>query len=385
MVGASTEETVVNPRVSVGTRYSDSLFVVGVVAGPILLAVAAFLYYSDGDLSVPAAVLAGIGGLFLLVGFLRLLVVVVGRRWITETDDGFVYTAGGREHPFDDADVLELATKVNARFNNGVPKANVRSGTLRVDSPAFREPIPFKYEWPLTREDPLIDLFERLLNRLAKRAEKELARDGELAGDGWALTRDGLEYPAADGPEVLRYEHMSAAEVVDGKVCVWASGEPLPAVKVPLDTPNAPVLLQVLVKRLADRPPDDADDPESLGRVIFERDKSNTPAVFICGGIAAILLFLAGAAVLYFIITGNPADRPPLLFAILLQGGAAGLAAVLWFGRQNILRCHARGVCRLRNGKRTEMRYDEMKGVHLLGHPPLPQRGVHGHGAHHAI
>ena len=32
----------------------------------------------------------------------------------------------------------------------------------------------------------------------------------------------------------------------------------------------------------------------------------------------------------------------------------------MWFGRQNILRCHARGVCRIKNGTTTEMRYDEV-------------------------
>jgi hypothetical protein len=250
---------------------------------------------------------------------------------------------------------------LTSRFANGVPMANVRTGTVRVDSPDFPQPIAFQYEWPLNREDPLIDLFERLLGRLAKRAETDLARDGEFVGDGWALTRDGLEFPAAEGTELLRFEHMTAAEVVDGKVCVWASGEPRPVFRAPLDSPNAPVLLQVLVKRLAARPPDENDDPESLGRVIFERDTSHKPATMLVGGTVAVLLFLGGAAVLYFYLTGNAADRPPLVFALVLHAFAAGLAAVLWFGRRNVLRCHARGVCRIKNSKTTEMRYDEVK------------------------
>ncbi len=350
-----------NDRVSVGTSYSDSLFVVGVIAGPILLGVAAFLFATTDDLIALVGILAGLGALFLLVGLLRLAVVVTGRKWLADTDRGFVFVAGGREHKFEDEDVRELATKVTARFANGIPKANVRAGTLRVDAPAFPHPIAFKYEWPLDREDPLIDLFERLLNRLTKQAEKELARDGELAGDGWALTRDGLEVPAADGTELLRFGHITAAEVVDGKVCVWVSGEARPAFRAPLDSPNAPVLLQLLAKRLADRPPDDADDPESLGRVIFERNTSHTPLTMLVGGTVAVLLFLGGAAVLYYCLTEPPNNRPPFLFPIILHVAAAGLGAVLWFGRQNVLRCHARGVCRLKNHKATEMRYDEVK------------------------
>ncbi len=349
-----------NDRVSVGTSYSDSLFLFGVVTGPILLGVAAYLYATTDDLLALVAILAGLGGLFLLVGLLRLAVVVVGRQWLEDTDRGFVHVAGGREHKFDDEDVQELATKVTSRFANGVPKANVRSGTLRVDSPAVPQPIAFKYEWTLTREDPLIDLFERLLGRLARRAEQDLAGNGELVGDGWALIRDGLEFPAADGPELLRFEHMSAAEVVDGKVCVWASGEPRPVFTALLDSPNAPVLLHVLAKRLAARPPDENDDPESLGRVIFERNKSHTPLTLFVGTLFVVVLFLAGVAALYFYLTEPANNHPPLIFAIIPSVAAAGLAAVLWFGRQNILRCHARGVCRLKNYKATEMRYDEV-------------------------
>jgi hypothetical protein len=351
----------VNDRVSVGTSYADTGFILCLVFGPAGLLGGALLLKSgtnDGQLFGPF--LGGLGLILLVIAFARAAYLAAGRKWLTDTDRGFVLTAHGREHKFEDEDVLELAAKVSTRFANGLPKANTRAGTLRIDSPAFPRPVAFKYEWPLNAEDPLIDLFERLLNRLTKQAEGELARDGELVGDGWALTRDGLELPAADEFEVVRFERMTAAEVVDGKVCVWASGEPRPVLSVALDTPNAPVLLQVLEKRLADRPPDENDDPESLGRVIFERNTSNTPATMFLGLMVASCLFLLGLAVLFFYVTGNPGARPPLGLAIGLNCAGVGLALGLWLGRQNILRCHARGVCRLKNGKVTEMRYDEM-------------------------
>jgi hypothetical protein len=352
----------VNDRVSVGTSYADSWFILGLVFGLLGLFGGAAIFASEGD-RVLAVIVAGVGLMLLAMGVARGVWVAAGRRWITDTDNGFILTAHGREHKFDDEEVLELAARMTTRFANGVPKANVRKGTLRVDSPLFPRPIAYRYEWPLNREDPLIDLFERLLGRLARQAEKELARDGELTGDGWALTRDGLELPGAGEPEVLRFERMAAAEVVDGKVCVWEAGEPKPVFQVPLDTPNAPVLLEVLVKRLADRPAGDdhLDDPESLGRVIFERNTSHGPATLFVGLLFAVVLFLGGAAALYFFLTQPPANRPPLVMSIIPSVIAAVLAAVLWFGRQNVLRCHARGVCHLKNGKATEMRYDEVK------------------------
>jgi hypothetical protein len=351
-----------NDRVSVGTSFADTAFILCLVAGPIGLGGGAVIFAGEGD-RVLAVIVAGVGLMLLVLGLARGVWLAAGRRWICDTDRGFVLEAHGREHKFDDDEVLELAAKTTTRFANGVPKANVRKGTLRVDSALFPKPVAFRYEWPLDREDPLLDLFERLLGRLAKQAEKELARDGELVGDGWSLTRDGLELPAADEPAVLRFERMAAAEVVDGQVCVWESGEPKPVFQVPLDTPNAPVLLEVLVKRLADRPAGDdhLDDPESLGRVIFERDASHTKATLFVGGLFAVGLFLGGAAALYFFLTLPPADRPPLVLSIIPSVIAAAVAAALWFGRQNVLRCHARGVCHLKNGKTTEMRYDEVK------------------------
>ncbi len=350
-----------NDRVSVGTSYADTLFVLLNVLACLGLFAGGLVYATGGEPTVAVGLVAA-GGFVALLALARGLWLAAGRQWIEDTDDGFVLVARGREHTIDEDDVVELATTATTRFANGIPKANVRKGTLRVDAAAFPRPVAFRYEWPLTREDPLLDLWGRLLDRLATRAERELARDSELVGDGWALTRDGLEFPpTADGPDGLRFDRIAAAEVVDGQVCVWAVGEPRPCFKVKLDSPNAPVLLQVLVKRLADRPPDEDDDPESLGRVIFERDTSHSAAAVFVGTVFAVGLFIGGAAALYFYITGVPNDRPPLGLAVGLHVGAAVLAAALWFGRQNVLRCHARGVCRVRNGKATEMRYDEVK------------------------
>jgi hypothetical protein len=354
----------VNDRVSVGTRYADTAFILCLVFAPLAVVGGGLplLTCDRGDVARDFGLaFFGLGVLLAVVAVGRGMWIAAGRMWIEDTDHGFVLTVSGVEHEFDDEEVLELAAKVTTRFANGHPKASVRKGTLRVDSPDFPQPVAFRYEWPLNREDPLIDLFDRLLNRLTKQAEKELARDGELAGSGWALTRDGLEFPLADETEVVRFDRMAAVDVVDGEVCVWASGEERPAFKVKLDTPNAPVLLQVLTKRLAERPPDDRDDPETLGRVIFERDTSHSKAAMFLGLLVAVALFLGGAAALYFYFTGRPNDRPPLVMAVLLHLFAAALAAALWFGRQNVLRCHARGVRRLKNGKATEMRYDEVK------------------------
>lgn len=349
-----------NDRVSVGTSYSDTLFVLLIVAACLGLFAGGLVYAIGGEQPF-VVVLLSAGGVAAVLAVARGVWIAAGRQWIEDTDDGFVLVAGGREHKLEDADVRELATKSNTRFANGIPKANVRTGTFRVDAAVFPRPVAFRYEWPLNREDPLIDLWVRLLDRLANQAERELARDGELVGEGWALTRDGLVFPPTpDGSDELPFDRVAAAEVVDHQVCVWAVGEARPCFKVNLDSPNAPVLLQVLAKRLADRPPDD-EDPESLGRVIFERDSSHSALTIFIGTVFAVGLFIGGAAALYYYLTGMPNDRPPLALAIGLNIGAAVIALVLWFGRQNVLRCHARGVCRVRNGKATEMRYDEVK------------------------
>ncbi|MCU0705650.1 MAG: hypothetical protein MUF18_16880 [Fimbriiglobus sp.] len=350
-----------NDRVRVGTTYADGWFILCLLLGVAGLVGGGVVAFRRGD-AVLAAVIGGFGLILLTLATARGVWIAANRKWIEDTDPGFLLTANGQKHEFDDDEVLELATKVTTRFSNGWPKANVRTGTLRLNSPAFPKPVAFRYEWPLSREDPLFDLFDRLLVRLARRAEKELAQNGEVAGEGWALLRDGLEYPGPEGPEVLPFEEVAAAEAIDGRVCVWAKGVPRPAFQVSLDSPNAPVLLQVLAKRLADRPTDPAtDDPETLGRVIFERDISHTKAALVLGGLVAFMLFALGGASLYFAATKPGMSLAPWVIGGGLHLGAVALAVHLWWGQQNILRCHARGVCRVRNGKTTEMRYDEVK------------------------
>ena len=347
-------------RISIGSTYSDAWYIVCWVVGG-LFVLGGLIVAAAAQVLLPAAILAGIGGIFFLLAVLRGIGIANRRRWLTATRDGFVLEDKRGEFEFDDEVITDLGTWAKVRFANGAPKAVTRTGALFIQSDEFASRFEFRYEFGLNEDDPLGQFVERNLERLTEASAKAMAGGREVSGDDWVLDRDGLTYAEKGEDRTVSLAKLTAVDIVDGKVCVWRTGEPMPVVKVPAPSPNALVLFRVLSKRFEGKPPVESEDDGTLGRVLFERDKSLTATLRVLLLIFASLFALMGAGVGAAGLTGNPRE-PAMLFVAFGVFVFAGLMvfATLRY-RTNIFRCHAFGVARVTTRGETSMRFKEVR------------------------
>ncbi len=347
-------------RISIGSTYADAWYIVCWVVGGLFLLIALVVAAAAQEL-LPAAILAGVGGIFFLLAVLRGIGIAGRRRWLTATRDGFVLEDKRGEFEFDDEVITDLGTWAKVRFANGVPKAVTRTGALFIQSDEFASRLEFKYEFGLNEDDPLGKFVERNLERLTEASAKAMAAGREVSGDDWVLDKDGLTYAEKGEDRTVSLAKLAAVDIVDGKVCVWRTGVPMPVVKVPAPSPNALVLFRVLSKRFEGKPAAENEDDGTLGRVIFERDKSLTTTVlvllFILAGVFSILavgLAIAG-------LTGRPKEPALLLvgFGLMVLAGLMVFASLRY--RMNIFRCHVFGVARVTTRGETAMRFKEVR------------------------
>lgn len=347
-------------RVSIGSTYADAWYIVCWVFGGLFLLIALIVAAAAQEL-LPALILAGVGVVFFLLALIRGMGIAARRRWMTATPDGFVLEDRRGEFEFDDAVITDLGTWAKVRFANGEPKAVTRTGALFIQSEEFASRLEFRYEWPLNQDDPLGKFIERNLERLTEQAVRAMAAGREVSGDDWVLDRGGLTYAEKGGEQTVGLKDLTAVDIVDGKVCVWRAGEPMPVVKVPAPSPNALVLYRVLTKRFEGQPPPEERDDGSLGRVIFERDKSLGSGTLVLLMILAVLLGFGGGALIVVGLTSKPSEMAMALtgFGLFVLAGLMVFASL--FFRKNIFRCHAFGIARVTTRGETQMRFKDMR------------------------
>ncbi len=347
-----------------GGYNSDNLFVCCIGFGSVGAIVGILLYFLA---AVPEYGLwiASAGAVLLGMAFLRFLSLRSQRLWLEDLEENeFRLSSHRRTVELNDADLVEMTTNVSTHFENGVPKNGKRKTTLLLDAPEFPVELELDYKWPVKNNDPLAELFERWHTAMMTKAEQELQTEGVLVGTNWSLTRDDVSYQpdgkAKADEESVPIRDIAAAEIVDRKVCVWAEGEDLPFLKVPLGTPNATALF-VLVNKFIVGKPSSAANTKGLGRVIFERNAGWTKAA-IGAGIFFGLILIVGGCLLIFVELQN---RPPTIGVYFLASGliviGVGLPIGGWLQRTNLLRCHERGLHRNINGKITDLRYEDIR------------------------
>lgn len=347
-------------RISIGSTYADAWYICCWVFGGLFLLIALIVAAAAQQLT-PAAVLAGIGVLFFLFAVIRGMGIASRRRWLTSTRTGFVLEDRRGEFEFEDEAITDLGTWAKVRFSNGAPKGVTRTGALFVQADEFASRLEFQYEWGLNEEDPLGDFIERNLERLTKQATRAMEGGKEVSGDDWVLDKDGLTYADKGEDRTVPMAKLAAVDIVDGKVCVWRTGEPMPVVKVPAPSPNALVLYRVLTKRFEGRPQSESEDDGTLGRVIFERNKSLTTATLV------MLFILSGVFTLIAIglVVVGLTSRPREPGMALAGGGVLVLSGLIVFAslfyRVNIFRCHALGVSRVTTRGEVSMRFKDVR------------------------
>jgi hypothetical protein len=226
----------------------------------------------------------------------------------------------------------------------------------------FRGNLDFRYVFPLAKPDPLEEFLDRNLHRLTKLASENLKANGELQGEQWTLDAKQLHFEEKRQSRTVMLAEIAAVDLVERKICIWLNDEELPAVRIPGDSQNAFVLLRLLQEEVKKRPARDDDDGESLGRIIFERNRSIKKAGYVvlgvvCGG---LLLLSIASVVAGLVEKGMPAAA--FIVASVLGALSGLIFLVTWLNRTNIFRCHAYGVSRITTikGQRT-MRYEDVR------------------------
>lgn len=344
-------------RISVGTSFGNGWFITAVViaVGGAFAGLSLIAFHPG-----PATVILGVAAVFVLIAMAKGFAIARGRKWVTPTDDGFVYEDRRGEFEFRDEDVVELGTWARTRFSNGVPKSILRDCLMVLSAGDFRGDLQFSFSFPVDKLDPLAEFLERNLDRLVKEATERIDKGDALVGDTWELDKKELVFTDKRRSEAFGAEELSAADVVDNKVCVWIRGEPKPVVQVPASSLNALVMLRVLGKRFEARGTKPDDDEPGLGRIIFERDNSTSTGLCVFAVVVGALMFLGGCVAAFFATQERNPTGPIVLAAILVLLGP-GIAVAVWFNRISILRCHSRGVARITTKMTKELEYKEVR------------------------
>jgi hypothetical protein len=210
------------------------------------------------------------------------------------------------------------------------------------------------------RADPLAELTDRLLERLRKRMQDDLARGGTTSGDGWHLSRTALTLGRPPSDQQLPLSEISAVETFDGQMCVWQRGIDMAIAKLPLSGRNVyllPGLVQPLLQRAAGQS-EAAAATVGLGRVLFERRPPRSLVLAL--EIGGITLVAVGAAMMATYLSRQNIDDGLLVAGILLPsiGALLGLLG-LWLAF-SCFRCHERGVCKTTLFSQKTLPYDDI-------------------------
>lgn len=344
------------PRVFVGKSYAEGTFGFAVlVAVASAAGIAAFLVTEELPGVVVLAVVAAIA---VVVAVVRGQAIAKTRRWVTPTDTGFVLEDRRGTFEFDDEWITDLGTWSKLRYSNGEPKGVVRKCHLVVRAGELVTDFTFEYEFGLNQTDPLAGFLDRNLDRLFEKAWADWHAGRSFDGDGWVLDRDGLTHGSGPKQVTLSVAEIAAVDVVDGKVSVWATGNPMPVLKIEGGTPNALILGRLLSKKLEERPKKDEEEPaDGLGRVIFERDHSTSMGTVIFFAFLSLFPAIFGAMVLF----SDMKSSERMLIAAGLFLGPPGITAAIYCTRVKILRCHTHGVCLVSTFKERKIQYKDVR------------------------
>ena len=147
-------------------------------------------------------------------------------------------------------------------------------------------------------------------------AKANLENGDTIEGKGWTL--DAKEMVCTDGRAASNFlvKDFTATDIVDGKVAIWVRGDPKPVVRIAAGSPNALVLVRVLLKQLAEKSPV-VEDSTGLGRIIFERDKSTQRGLLVFL-LAIFVLATIGGILLAIVESGNQRDHAGLIVGIIV-------------------------------------------------------------------
>lgn len=271
------------------------------------------------------------------------------RAWILPTDQGFLWTSRDGAEEFRDNQVHAMSLARERHFSAGLPTGTTWYCKLWVEAGDNLKPLNLKWHVKLGTPDPLALLVDRVCDNLFERSKRELDADGTIHGEGWQLSRSGLELRDRKQSLVLPLDEITAAEMVDRHLCIWVQGREEPCWRIKEKSENAHLLGMLLGDHLAARPARSNMPVEGLGRILFERRLDRGGAIF--GMALGAFLTMMGAALLL----------GAKIWGLLLVPLGLGLGFFAWTRLPGSFRCHEFGVCRTRWRGKDEIRHEEVQ------------------------
>jgi hypothetical protein len=212
------------------------------------------------------------------------------RRDLEIAPDGFAMIDRRGRREFEDGEVQALAFRSRSAAVGTVAVQRGRA-SLWVDGREGPDRLELDWEYPDAEPDPLAQFLGRIADLLHARAVKAIDSGLTIEGEGWELSRQGLQ--VGEAFEIMPFTSIAKAEYHDGYLMIWSTGQVEPSVKFVEGTKNDAILHAILIERIpAPRPEDRLADPstEGLGRVLFERRPSLSDKIALWG----LCLLLAG-------------------------------------------------------------------------------------------
>jgi hypothetical protein len=335
------------------------------IRGTIFVAMAGLVALGAGVLvlwvakPVPAAMLVLTGLVICKAASIGHAVNVRRRVYLEIDDGGFRVRDRHGEVDYCDEDVSALAVDVEQVCANGTIIAIRRRATLQVAG-ITDAVIQMDYTFPPGENaDPLGELFGRLRAMLLARFREQVANGRQVAGEGWSLADEMLVICRGDTQERHRCGDLAAVNLVEHQVYVWERGTAEPVLRVPLTTLNAWALAALLQERLpVDAAHEDERVADGLGRIIFDRDKSWSPAVVVAAVLVALGLASGGIALISLGVLQHLNGMLTVGVGMALLAGAIATLTLCY--HVNILRVHSLGVTRTTVFGTRDIRYAEV-------------------------
>lgn len=282
---------------------------------------------------LPAFLLAVFGGLSLYRE--------ISRRWEPVLfEQGITLRRGSRLVAFRFDEIREVVLREKELLVNGALAALQWEVTLRSDAAR----ATFRLRAPEGHADQAGEFLGQLRASLAAAAGQRLREGATLAGQGWRLTGAAFHAGSQDVP----FDMVAGAGLAGGgRVALWRMGEEKPFFTVPLRSPNAVVLHDVLAERLPTH-------EIGLGRFLFEKRARSFPALLL-GATGVVSFALAAWLIL------QEGGLPSLALAGLVCGVALSAGAYLMASRG--FRCYEHGLVKFSPLGEQELRFSEVRGV----------------------
>jgi hypothetical protein len=258
-----------NIPIQCGRSYREWWFLALILAAVSLLGGGLMLLAVKQPFAASVLIVGGVAAFSVLMSA---LLIARSRFQVEITPGGFRVRDRRGEREFSDDRVICASLSNRSNYTNGLLQSTTRTFDVWVEGESGSERIKIANRIGLGASDPLMPLVERVHAHLYERAHSALAAGQPFDGEDWTLHADELIVNTRRNARSVRFEDLAAAEIFDGRLCVWKHGQDEPVLRIPISSANTHVLLQLLRERIAASSANgEPRSGDELGRILFER------------------------------------------------------------------------------------------------------------------